>query len=185
MDKKRNLWPLLFIGIFGFTLYMIGWTIYQSKQIATIEDDAFLSKYQNIDEHYNKIVESNAIFLSKYAMFLKSNNKEIELDFKDIFLRQAAKNKAHNDIFKTGDNNISIVVKNKNGEFVSDATIKAHFSSSTSDAHKQILENFTFANNAYYTVVKTVPVGNFNLTGEVIIGQDKGYFYIKTNAISK
>lgn len=185
MDKKKNYWPYLFIGIFGFTLYMIGWTIYQSTLIETYEDDAFANKHQEVDENFNLIAQNTAQFLSLYDISLLSNNKEVSLDYQDAFLRQAAKNKSHSDLFKLGDNNISIIIKAKNGDVVTQATIKSIFTSATSHKEKQTLENFVFSNGAYNTTVKVNSVGNFNFTGEVSVGEHKGYFFIKTNATAQ
>ena len=47
--NKRNYWPLFFIGIFGFTLIMIIWTIRSAIKVPVIEDRSFIYKYQYVD----------------------------------------------------------------------------------------------------------------------------------------
>ena len=60
--KKRNYWPLYFIAIFAFTVYMIIWTIYKATQVPVVEDRSFMQKYQYVDENYNNIMTSNINF---------------------------------------------------------------------------------------------------------------------------
>lgn len=183
---KRNLWPLFFFAIFGFTLYMIGWTIYQSTKIETHEDDAFFSTYHIVDQKFNEIAIANEKSNAKYEMYLVNNNKQLPLDYKDAFLRQAGKNKDHADLFVDGINSIKFVIKNKaTGEIVSNATIKAIFTSSTSHKQKQIIEKYEFKDGGYIGRVKIDGLGNYNFTGEITIGEDKGYFFFKTNAIKQ
>ena len=64
--KKRNLWPLLFIAIFGFTFSMIVWTVTSAINTPVHEDKSFLSSYHNLDDGYNDIVDSNEDFSKKY-----------------------------------------------------------------------------------------------------------------------
>mgnify|MGYP000983063279 FL=1 len=63
---KRNYWPLLFISIFAFTLGMIIWTIKSAINVPVIEDNSFMKKYQDVEEHYNEMMDSNVLFRSKY-----------------------------------------------------------------------------------------------------------------------
>ena len=58
---KRNYWPLLFISIFAFTLGMIIWTIKSAINVPVIEDHSFMKKYQDVDENYNKMMDSNTL----------------------------------------------------------------------------------------------------------------------------
>lgn len=185
MKKRINLWPLLFIGIFGFTFYMITWTIYRSSHANLDADDSFMQKYHDVDEKYNDMVLQSQKFWSKYRVVLLSNSKEIELDFSDMHLRQAAKNKNHADLFKNGNNDLYIAIYDKNSKVVQNAKIKAIFSSSTSDNQKQIIDKFVFKDEKYYSTLNVSQIGNFNFTGEVVVGEDKAYFFIKTNAVSK
>ena len=185
MNKKINLWPLLFISIFGFALYMIGWTIYNSSHADFASDDSFMQKYHDVDEKYNEIVIQSEKFRSKYKLDMVSNSKNISLDFADMKLRQVAKNKEHADLFVSGKNQISISIVDLNQKVVENAKIKAIFSSSTSDDQKQIIENFVFRDGKYFAIINVAQFGNFNFTGEVTVGEDKAYFFIKTNAVSK
>ena len=76
--KKRNYWPLFFIGIFSFVFSMIIWTIMSAVSVPVIEDRSFMKKYQDVDENYNNMMDSNSLFLSKYDFeFYVNDKKEI------------------------------------------------------------------------------------------------------------
>ena len=81
---KRNYWPLFFIGIFGFTIAMIIWTIKSAVSVPVVEDRSFMKKYQDVDDHYNEIMDSNKLFLSKYDFELILNDKKFSLTTDDI-----------------------------------------------------------------------------------------------------
>ena len=85
---KKNYWPLFFIGIFGFVFSMIVWTIVKTTSIPIIEDKSFMKKYQDVDENYNKMMDSNALFLSKYNFELSINDKIFGLTTDDMKLAQ-------------------------------------------------------------------------------------------------
>ena len=81
---KRNYWPLLFIGIFTFTLGMIIWTIKSAVSVPVIEDNSFMKKYQDVEEHYNEMMDSNVLFRSKYNFDFFINDKQFALTTEDI-----------------------------------------------------------------------------------------------------
>ena len=64
---KRNYWPIFFILIFGFTFSMIVWTIKSASSISLAPDKSFMKKYQDVDAHFNEMMESNKLF----PIFLK------------------------------------------------------------------------------------------------------------------
>ena len=78
---KRNYWPLFFIGIFGFTFAMIIWTIKSAVSLPVVEDKSFMKKYQDVDDHFNEMMDSNKLFLSKYDFELILNDKKTGKDF--------------------------------------------------------------------------------------------------------
>ena len=58
----------LFILKFVSGLGLIFWTVYMTLQsdVGKDDDNAFLSTYHSIDDNYNKIIEQNNEFNSKY-----------------------------------------------------------------------------------------------------------------------
>src|SRR5574344_1195338 len=108
--KKRNYWPLFFLFLFGFTLYMIFWTIYQAIQVPTIDDKSFLHNYQYVDDNYNDMMQSNFNFLEKYNFKLKRNNTNFGLTTEHIRYGQRVmeKHSTHKNILKLGKNSIEV-----------------------------------------------------------------------------
>lgn len=185
---KRNYWPLFFIGIFSFVFAMIIWTIMQASKVPVNKDETFLSSYHDVDENYNKIVLSNAQFENKYDFKITINKKEFGLDFNDMFLAQRVIEKVstHKDIFVHGENKIFITIKDKqSGQDVENFEIKLRISRPTS--HDKTLDftkkDFTLEDNSNILNVDLPLKGNWNITGQVQIGSDIGYFYLKSNAI--
>lgn len=183
---KRNYWPLFFVGIFGFTLSMIVWTIYSAVKVPVHEDDTFFKKYQDVDMHYNDIMRSNDIFLSKYNFKIKINNKEFDLETKDIFLSQRVieKSNIHKDILKKGLNNIEIKITDKNKNSLKDFKIKLRVTESTNNNTIIDLttDSFSYENGTYTSNVTVPKAGKWNVIGTFTKGNTEGYFFLKTNA---
>jgi len=185
--KKRNLWPLLFIGIFTFTFLMIVWTIYSAVNTPVHEDETFLKKYQDLDEHYNDVVDSNNRFLSKYNFKIVFNdNKEFSLVIDDIFKAQRVIEKlsTHKNSFVKGKNKVAIKVVNKIGKSIDDLQINFRISRPTN--HKYTMdfktEDFKFIDGEYVTYLNLPLKGNWNVTANFKVLDDMGYLYIKSNA---
>ena len=183
--KKRNYWPLLFIGIFGFTFAMIIWTIVSAVNTPVHEDKSFLSTYHNIDSDYNKIVESNNIFKTKYNINIKINNASFGLDINDVFASQRVldKKSKHKDIFQKGKNILIVELSDKNGVEV-DALMKFKITRGT-NAYSDI-DISNEENNKKELTFDLKAVGNWNIMGTIETqDKSKGYFYIKSNAINR
>lgn len=185
--KKRNYWPLLFIGIFSFTFSMIVWTIYSAVNTPVHEDETFLKSYQDLDEHYNDVVESNKSFKSKYDFEIVFNDsKKFNLVTDDIFKAQRVieKSSLHKKAFTRGTNSVSILVKDKNGNAVENLDIALRVTRPTN--HKFTMdfknEDFKFENGKYTTTFELPLKGNWNVTGKFVASNDTGYFYIKSDA---
>lgn len=185
--KKRNYWPLLFIGIFGFTFAMIVWTIVSAVNTPVHEDKSFLSTYHNIDGGYNDIVDSNKRFSKKYNIKIKINEKVFDgLLISDIFLSQRViDNKSmHKDIFKKGSNNVSFEISDKAGLKIDNAKINFKVTRATNSYSDIDITNDENKNHAF--VFELAKEGNWNITGTIDTNDgEKGYFYIKSNATSK
>jgi len=185
---KRNYWPLFFIGIFSFVFSMIIWTIYSATNTPVHEDKTFLKSYQDLNKDFNDVVDANQKFLDKYSFKLNINKSEFDLEFKDVFLSQRVieERSIHKDIFNMGDNFITISIKDKNTDkIIEDVKIAINITRPTND--NDILdftnEDFIFENGVYENKFKLPFKGNWNITGTFKIGNDTGYFFIKSNAI--
>lgn len=184
---KRNYWPLFFIGIFGFTFAMIIWTIKSAVSIPVIEDKSFMKKYQDVDDHFNEMMDSNKLFLSKYDFELTLNGKVFPLTTEDIKYSQRVIEKIsqHKDILKVGNNDMKIIISDKITKNKKDATIELVITKVMSNESDIILrnENFQNSNGVNNSTFELKEANNWIITGSFTVDGIIGYIYIKTNAI--
>lgn len=184
--KKRNYWPLFFIAIFAFTVYMIIWTIYKAMQAPVIEDRSFMQKYQYVDENYNSIMVSNMSFLEKYSLELNLNGKVFPLTTEDIKYGQRVieKYSNHKDVLKVGENSLNIVVYDKTTNEKMAISIDLLITKAMSNESDINLkdENFEENENSYVSKFELKEPTNWIITGSFKIENETGYIFIKTNA---
>lgn len=184
--KKRNYWPLYFIAIFAFTVYMIIWTIYKATQVPVVEDRSFMQKYQYVDENYNNIMTSNINFLEKYSLELDLNGKNFPLTTEDIKYGQRVieKYSNHKDVLKVGENSLKISVLNKITKEIVPINIDLLITKTMSDDSNLNLkdENFTKDKNIYTTNFSLNEETNWIITGSFKVEDETGFIFIKTNA---
>lgn len=184
--KKRNYWPLYFIAIFAFTVYMIIWTIYKATQVPVVEDRSFMQKYQYVDENYNNIMTSNINFLEKYSLELDLNGKIFPLTTEDIKYGQRVieKYSNHKDVLKVGENNLKISVLNKITKEIVPINIDLLITKTMSDDSNLNLkdENFVKDKNIYTTNFSLNEETNWIITGSFKVEDETGFIFIKTNA---
>jgi hypothetical protein len=184
--KKRNYWPLYFIAIFAFTVYMIIWTIYKATQVPVVEDRSFMQKYQYVDENYNNIMTSNINFLEKYSLELDLNGKIFPLTTEDIKYGQRVTEKYsnHKDVLKVGENSLKISVLNKITKEIVPINIDLLITKTMSDDSNLNLkdENFTKDKNIYTTNFSLNEETNWIITGSFKVEDETGFIFIKTNA---
>ena len=184
---KRNYWPLFFIGIFGFTFYMIVWTIMSASKVPVIEDKSFMKKYLDVDDNYNTMMDSNKLFSSKYDLELTLNGKVFPLTTEDIKFSQRVieKYSLNKNLLKIGNNSLKLIITDKNTNEKKDAIINLTISKTISADSDQLLtnENFTNTDKIYTSKFEIKESNNWIITGDFIVDGINGYIYIKTNAI--
>lgn len=184
--KKRNYWPLYFIAIFAFTVYMIIWTIYKATQAPVVEDRSFMKKYQYVDENYNNIMTSNINFLETYSLEVDLNGKIFPLTTEDIKYGQRVieKYSNHKDVLKVGENSLKISVLNKITKEIVPINIDLLITKTMSDDSNLNLkdENFTKDKNIYTTNFSLNEETNWIITGSFKVEDEIGFIFIKTNA---
>lgn len=184
--KKRNYWPLFFIGIFSFVFYMIIWTIVQSTKAPVIEDKSFMQKYQYVDEHYNTMMKANQDFLSKYDLVFSLNGVDFGLTTQDIKYGQRVieKYSEHKNILKVGENTLKLIAKDKKTSEKYDLNIELLVTKTMTNDNDLILLNKDFKeeNKEYLANFKILEETNWNITGKLTLNDSKGYIFIKTNA---
>ena len=184
---KRNYWPLLFIGIFSFTFGMIIWTIKSAVSVPVIEDHSFMKKYQDVDENYNTMMDSNQLFRSKYNFDLLINDKQFALTTDDIKLSQRVIEKfsVNKDLLKVGKNSLKLIVTDKITNEKKDIKIDLILSKTISDDSDKLLNNNDFTENdkIYTSDFEIKEENKWIITGSFLVDGITGYLYIKTNAI--
>ncbi len=184
--KKRNYWPLLFIGLFSYTLGMIIWTITSAVKTPVHEDKTFLTKYQQVDDKFNEILASNDNFKRKYDFTITINGKAFGLTTEDIFYsrRVLEERSMHKDLLKKGENKIVITLEDKQKNRIKDATIAFRVTKATNSKADMDFSNSENQTESFSSLVNIPIQGNWNITGTVETKDgSKGYFYIKTNAL--
>jgi len=185
--KKRNYWPLFFIGIFSFVFSMIIWTIMSAVSVPVIEDRSFMKKYQDVDENYNNMMDSNSAFLDKYSFELYLNEKKFDLSTTDMMYAQRVieKHSKHKDSLKVGENSLKIVIIDKQTNEKKDVDVSLIVTKSIADDSDIVLnsEKFFNDNKIYSTKFEIKESNNWNISGSFKVGENIGYIFIKTNAI--
>ncbi len=184
---KRNYWPLFFIGIFSFVFGMIIWTIVSATSVPISEDKSFLKTYQEVDDNYNKIMNSNTDFISKYDLTFLLNGKKFELSTKDIMYSQRVLEKfsKNKNMLNVGKNDLEIFVieKETNKKIATKINLVVTKSSSNDNDVVLINDNFEVHNDNYITKFDISEENNWNITGTFEVNGNLGYIFIKTNAI--
>jgi hypothetical protein len=173
----------LFIIKFLLGLALIYWTIAttMSSDVGTDDDNAFLSTYKDVDFNFNKIHQSNQEFSKKYNIKFDFNGYEIVgLSIEDVFLAQRAiqARETRKDMLQIGQNNFAVYIQDKQGNEINSKDVKILISRATNNEQNINLK----LSNEDTTSFQLDALGGWNITGTVEVGEDIGYFYIKTNA---
>lgn len=185
--KTRNYWPLFFIAIFAFTVYMIIWTIVQATKAPVIEDRSFIEKYQYVDENYNEIMNANIDFLKEYKLELNLNGNIFPLTTEDIKYGQRVieKYSQHKDSLKLGTNSVELsVIDLKTDKRVSLNHIDLVITKTmTNDSDINLgIKEFESKDGVYNSNFEITEVTNWIITGKIEVDGKSGYLFIKTNA---
>jgi hypothetical protein len=182
--QKYHLWLLFFFAIFGGTFSMIIWTVKSAVNTPVYEDKSFMSSYQDVDDNYNQMYLSNAKFNSRYTTEVTINGRTVGMNFSDVLYGQRSleKKSTNQNMLITGKNSLSISIKERESQaVVKDANVSFQLTRAIEDMYDINLNNFKFENNVYTSIGEITREGNWNIIGKIMIGEDTGYLYIKTN----
>lgn len=173
----------LFVLKFLLGIGLIWWTISMtmSSDVGKDDDNAFLSNYHEVDKEYNNMIKQNNAFEEKYNVkFLLNDEEIIGLTYQDVFLSQRAiqKRKTRKDIVKIGQNKFSVLVQTKDGKTITKKNVEILLTKNTTHEYDVKLQ---YANEDTKEFLID-SIGYWNITGTITIGDDKGFFYLKTNA---
>ncbi|NOZ90862.1 MAG: hypothetical protein GXO60_06230 [Epsilonproteobacteria bacterium] len=186
--KKYHFWLLFFFVIFGFTFGMIIWTVKSAVNTPVYEDKSFLSSYHIVDDDYNKMMEDNKQFKQNYDVLFDINSHKVGLEVSDVFLGQRSlkKEHKHRGFLNVGKNSITISVVDKNSSsVVKNAKIELLLTRAIKDNGDLDIKSFEFQDGKYKTIAMVPIKGHWNLTGKISVGNQVGYFFIKTNTSKK
>jgi len=185
INKPMPKWLIytLFILKFFLGLALIWWTVYMTLQsdVGKDDDNAFLSTHKIMDNSYNKIIEQNNEFSSKYNVkFLFNTTEIIGLTHKDIYLsqRNIKERSLRKNMLNVGKNTVSIYIQDKSGKEIKTNNIEILVTKNTTHEEDVTLK-FTNERTKTFTVQS---LGYWNITGTVEVNGSKGSFYLKTNA---
>lgn len=186
MVKKLN-WSALYIfGLFMVGLIMITWTIKSAVGLPVQVDYTFFETKKEIDDKFNLMAESNVNFTQKYNIeFVYNDDNVALLDLSEMFLAQRVVEEKgqHRNFLKVGDNKLAVVIKDKDGNVVSqNVSIHAMVTIASNNTNDIDLTNFEFVEDKFVSNFEVPRLANWNVNGIVTVGEDKGYFFIKTNS---
>lgn len=175
---------IISLFMIGFSLVM--WTVYNASKLPVQLDQSFFETKKEIDDKFNNMLESNVAFNEKYDIkFVYNGENESQLSVDEIFLSQTViqERKVHNNYLKVGSNTLEVYISDKNGTVISENvdihTLVTIASNNTNDID---LTNFEFVDGRFISNFEVPRVANWNVNGIVTVGEDNGYFLIKTNA---
>ena len=155
--------------------------------VPVIEDRSFMKKYQDVDENYNNMMDSNSAFLDKYSFELYLNEKKFDLSTTDMMYAQRVieKHSKHKDSLKVGENSLKIVIVDKQTNEKKDVDVSLIVTKSIADDSDIVLnsEKFINDNKIYSTKFEIKESNNWIISGSFKVGENIGYIFIKTNAI--
>ena len=155
--------------------------------VPVIEDRSFMKKYQDVDENYNNMMDSNSAFLDKYSFELYLNEKKFDLSTTDMMYAQRVieKHSKHKDSLKVGENSLKIVIVDKQTNDKKDVDVSLIVTKSIADDSDIVLnsEKFLNDNKIYSTKFEIKESNNWIISGSFKVGENIGYIFIKTNAI--
>lgn len=182
--SKRTIYTI-FLAKFMFSLALIAWTITITvgAGVGLDDDNTFLSTYHNVDDNYNKIVANNDNFNKKYNTKLIVNGEDIGiLTYDDIFLSQRVikARKIRKDILKLNNNKINFIVTDKlTNKIVENIDATIVFTMPSSHEFDKTIKISTSNSKTEVNIGKR---SYWNIMGITKINNDKGYFFLKTNA---
>ena len=182
--QKYHFWLAFFFLIFFYTFGMIVWTIKSAVDTPVYEDRSFMEKYQDVDNHYNKMVIETAKFNNRFETKVLINDRTVGMDFSDIQFGQRSleKHSKNQDMMLLGENSISLTITDKKSNAsVEDAKVEFQITRAIEDMYDINLDSFKVEQGIYSTSANIEKAGNWNIIGKITIGKDIGYLYIKTN----
>lgn len=186
--QKYHFWLAFFFFIFGITFAMIIWTVKSAINTPVYEDRSFMTSYQDVDYNYNEMLNANSEFGKKYTTSLKINNQDRGLEISDILYGQRSLKKMskNQNLLVVGENHLTLsIIDNSTKEIINDANITFQITRPIVDRDDILLDKFSFDGKIYSSSFKINKRGHWNIIAKVVVGNNRGYLYIKTKTPTK
>jgi nitrogen fixation protein FixH len=162
MIKNGKIWPVMIaVSIFGVVLLGY-WTIKETLKADISESNAYMAKYQTIDENINDYIYKRIAFNKKYNLKLKDFNLNRDNSF------------------------IEYQITTKDNKPVDNAKLKLVISRPTDDAKDIEVDKYNVKNGIYrFENIKLPKEGRWDLILKVSIGNDSRFYNIKADTRNK
>jgi len=172
--NKGRFWVAFILGILGFGIYMIIWTVKSASSVPVHESNDFMLKYQRADRDINSILNDKKIFDSKFQIELQ-NKKIIILNKEDQ--NSNSKRKQTNPIeLINGENYFAYTIKTNNGIIVNDANMTFLLTRPHTRNDDNVEENIQIKDGIYKTQkFNIIHPGRYSLQTRIQIGNIVGY----------
>ena len=150
-NKKKTFWPYgITIAILAVVVMGAG-TIMIALNHPVQMDEAYMKKYQRVDNHYNEIRQSQKLFDERYQVSIKNDKFQLGKNRLIVDITDKSSNK----IAK----NMSIKVKITRPD---DDRLDIKLSSDKSDKNGYIFPDFTIKNRGRWIVLLSISDGKYD-----------------------
>jgi len=158
MIKNGKIWPIM-IAVSTFGIVLLGyWTIKETLKADISQSNAYMSKYQTIDENINDYIFKRIAFNKKYNLKLKSLN------------------------LSTKDSVIKYIITAKDNKAVNNAKLELLISRPTDDAKDITLKKYQVKDGVYtFSDIALPKEGRWDLILKVEIGNDSRFYNLKAD----
>ena len=171
---KGRLWASFIIGILGFGLYMIVWTVKSASSVPVHESNNYMLKYQMADINMNELLAAKKLFDNVYTIELQ--HVEI-IELSDENKNSNSKYKQPNPIkLVQGKNSFSYLIKEKDGTVVSDANVTFLLTRPHTRNYDELQTSVPFVNGSYQTTpIELQNAGRYTLQLRAYVNNSIGY----------
>jgi hypothetical protein len=162
MIKNGKIWPVM-IAVSTFGVVLLGyWTIKETLKADITESNAYMSKYQSIDENINDYIYKKIAFNKKYNLKLKDFNLAKDGSF------------------------VEYIITTKDNKAVNNAKLELLISRPSDDAKDIILKTYNVKDGIYrFENFKLPKEGRWDLILKVEIDKDSRFYNLKADTRNK
>lgn len=171
-DNKKTYWPHMIVGFLFLGLGLGFWTIKSASIVPVERENAYMMSYQDADENINEIIAKQEQFNQNYSIkILDTKIIQVEKD------KNSRKSFVDPIELKSGENQFSYSVVDKNGQAVKNAAVSFMLTRPHTDMDDQKFDKINFANGVYQTPKMNIAKpGRYTLVLRVNIDKTIGFY---------